>query len=181
MAMQPRLANRHLAVALPRDAAEAAATLRWASRLVAPGDALTLLHVRPADVTAAPSTTPGAASPLAALAPVEMPLDALATETLSGDAAAASDAAQAAQALARAAGSEPRLLKLRTELRIADALLAFLAAGDDAAYGGRAPDALIIGSHEAAATPEDPRCVHRGFLPSGVFAMMVLILTIASL
>ena len=128
-----------------------------------PGDALTLLHVRPADITAAPPTTPGvAASPLAALAPVEMPLDALATDTLSGDPAAASEAAQAAQALARAAGFEPRLLKLRTELRIADALLAFLAAGDDVAYGGRAPDALIIGSHEAAATPEDPRCVHRG-------------------
>ena len=156
MALQPRVARRHLAVALPRDAAEAAATLRWALRLVAPGDALTLLHVRPADVTAPPAA-PGA-SPLAALAPQELPLDSLATDALAGgDANAARDAAQAVEQLARAGGFEPRLLKLRTELRIADALLAFLAAGDDAQHAGRAPDALILGSHEAAAAPEDPR------------------------
>ena len=121
MTMQARVAARHLVIALPRDAAEAAATLQWAlCRLAAPGDAFTLLHVRPADTTA---------PPLAPLAPLEPPL----SEVLSGGAADEQPSAEAARCvseLAAATGFEPRLLKLRTALRIGDALLAFAAAGD---------------------------------------------------
>jgi hypothetical protein len=158
MLPQRRMASRHLVVALPRDAAEAVATLRWTlQRLAAPGDAITLLHVRPAESTAPPP--PPGASPLAALAPLDLPPDALASDALAGSDAACAEAARVAAQLARACGFEPRLLKLRTPLRIADALLAFVAAGDEAQHGGRVPDALVLGSHEAAAAPEDPRCV----------------------
>ena len=158
--LQRRAAARHVVVALPRNAAEAAATLRWTlQRLAAPGDALTLLHVRPAESTAPPP--PPGASPLAPLAPLELPLDALPSDALAGGDAAAAEAMQAATQLASATSFQPRLLKLRTQLRIADALLAFVAAGKDAQHGGRAPDLLVLGSHEAAAAPEDPRCVPR--------------------
>jgi hypothetical protein len=141
MATRLRSPARHLLVALPRDAAEAAATLAWVGEhLRREGDAFTLLHVRPADITA-PSPAP--------FLPVDVPLDALADDCLAGDDA---EGAAAATAAATALGEDVAVVKLRSPLpRIVDALMAYIAA----LPAERAASALVLGSHEAAARGGD--------------------------
>jgi hypothetical protein len=63
---------------------------------------------------------------------------------------AAAEAMAACKALETASGSEPQLIKLRSPLRILDALSAYVSSlGDD-----EKADLLMMGSHTAACPPE---------------------------
>jgi hypothetical protein len=156
MATRLRSPARHIVVALPRDAAEAAATLAWVGEhLRREGDAFTLLHVRPADITA-PSPAP--------FLPVDVPMDALADDCLAGDDA---EGAAAATAAAKALGEDVAVVKLRSPLaRIVDALMAYLAA----LPAERAASALVLGSHEAAARGGD-KCAAMRFVVASLCAL----------
>ncbi len=128
--------TRNILVALPRDAAEAAATLSWVRGNLAREDdstmtSFTLLHVRRADLTAAQA---------APFAPVEEPVNSLLDDCLLG---ADEESGKAAMRAAQALGSNARLVKLRSSLPIIDALMAYVTQFSGA-------DALVMGSHTAA-------------------------------
>jgi hypothetical protein len=138
MSLAPRRV-RHVLIALPRDAAEAAATLRWTCAHVKrdDDDLFTLLHVRLTDFTSP------APAPLLAR---DEPLSALGGEFLSGtsrdeDLSAALDAAKALGPEAKV-----RLVKLSSPLRVLDALVAYMEALPEAERA----EALVLGSHKAA-------------------------------
>jgi nucleotide-binding universal stress UspA family protein len=138
MAMAASARTRHLLVALPRDAAEALATLNYTrDYLRKSGDAITLVHVRLADITAAHLDAPFSA--------VEEPLSALADDVLLGDAASVIAAASEAGA--------KTLVKLRTPLPIFYALMSYTTClSDDDPRG--VPSLLVMGSHTAATNPQ---------------------------
>jgi len=131
--------TRHVLVALPRDATEAAVTLRWVAANLSPeSDAYTLLHVRQADLTAAHA---------APFAPEEEPVSSLASEVFLGtEDDAVADAVEAARAL----GPSTRFLKLRSPMRVIDVLMAYVASLPE----DHKADTLVLGSHTAAANAQ---------------------------
>ena len=141
---------RHLLVSLPRDAEDAARTMSYVAENVArTDDRVTLLHVRQADLTSA--------TPLAYDAKEE-PLGSLAEDLLIGSSdEAASTATDAAAAIQRATGAADRvrLVKLRSPLRVIDALVAYINSLSD---NKNKADALVMGSHVHSCPPECVIC-----------------------
>jgi len=142
--------KRNLVIALPRDAAEACATLEYTRDVLArAGDMVTLLHVRLADMTVK------TAVPFQA---VEEPLSGLADDVLLGnDEQSVAVVLQAASSLGNKASSMT-LLKLRSPLRITDALMSYITSLTD---GQRDNMLLIFGSHTAASDPATWRYASR--------------------
>ena len=127
---------RRVLVAVGRDAADAARTLRWSAAHVArAGDRVSLVHVRAPEVLAA------AATPVVEVA---VPAATLPNAVWGADKAAADDVAEALKML-QAAASAVDAVELRSMLRVSDAILSyirFLPAEEKA-------DALVMGSHGA--------------------------------